>query len=105
MTQSTEQQPLTVSQMEDALNQLHVHCDLALEDNYRMICVRGSLHDLGFHGADCDQIMQAIYNHGFTYCFDPSFPTADGHRVSADVCYWGPDQLKSRLPRTFWKGI
>lgn len=92
---------LTNEQVKEAVEQMKVHCDLKMP-NYEMVSARGVLHELGY-GADVEQVLQAIYNEGFTYCFDPYFKSSNGlgdggmEYPSADVCYWGPDQLKSRL--------
>ena len=87
---------LTNKQIKEAIEQMKTHCDLAYHDNYRMLSARGCLYELGYE-ADCEQILKALYDNGFSYCLDSSFRTKDGEYVSDSVCYWGPDQLKSRL--------
>lgn len=96
------QEPLTNEQLDDALKQLHTHCQLEMEKPIRdqeFLSVRASLYTLGFHGEDAQQVMDAIYAHGFTYCFDSEY----GTKPNEMACYWMPDQLKSRLPFSFWK--
>jgi len=103
----TQQQKLTNEQIEDAVKQLRTHCALEMEKparDWQYMCVRGILHDLGYHGEDTVQIMDAIYDHGFTYCFDPDYQHANSDTYpSADSCYWMPDQLSSRLPGWLYK--
>lgn len=99
---------LTKDQLNEAIDQMKVHCDLAMPE-YSPVCARGVLNDLGY-GADVEQVLQALYDGGFQYCLDPQFsathfdpnnPKAVNNMVtdypSPDACYWGPDQLKSRL--------
>lgn len=83
-----------------AINQMIISCELK-QQNYEMVCARGLLNELGF-GADADQIIDFIYDGGFTNCLDPSkattsYPDFKPEYPSADVCYWGPDQMSSRL--------
>lgn len=87
---------MRTSQVLEAIEQMKVHCDLAMSD-YRGLSARGTLYELGYHGEDAEQILKALYDGGFTYCLDRKFATKDGEFPSADVCIWGPDQLKSRL--------
>jgi hypothetical protein len=101
---------LNHDEMNEALVSLKSYCDSKMSP-YTLISVRHSLRTLGYHNGDLDQLMQAIYDHGFRYCFDPQFKCSDGIPGSdkqvyptSDVCYWGPDQLKSRLPMSFWQG-
>lgn len=97
---------LTKEQKQDALNQLRTHCKLEMEKPSRdqqFLSVRSSLYTLGFHGEDCTQVMDAISEHGFRYCFDHEYEQSDGTYPRADVCYWMPDQLESRLPLYFWR--
>jgi len=89
---------LNGDQLNEAIEQMKVHCDLAMPE-YSPVCARGVLNDLGY-GADVEQVLQHIFDGGFTYCLDPHYhksPSNDLGPVSGDVCYWGPDQLKSRL--------
>lgn len=93
---------MTKDQIKDAIEQMKVHCDLKM-DGYQMVSARGALHELGFHGEDAEEVLQAIHHGGFTNCLDHHFksggvyPDFTPEYPSADVCYWGPDQLKSRL--------
>lgn len=87
---------MTQEQIKEAIEQMKVHCDLAMQD-YRGLSARGTLYELGYHGEDAEQVLQTLYDGGFTYCLDHNFRTKDGEYPSMDVCYWGPDQLKSRL--------
>lgn len=86
---------LTNAQINEAIEQMKTHCDLAMQD-YTPLSARSCLYDLGYE-ADAEQILKALYDGGFTYCLDRSFRTKDGDILTDDVCFWGPDQLKSRL--------
>jgi len=100
---------LTDTQVYEAIGQMCVHCTL-LEPTYTPVSARGALYELGYHGADAEQIIDHIAAGGFTYCldpriaathYDPNNPAAVNGMVTdkpgAQACYWGPDQLKSRL--------
>lgn len=86
---------LTNAQIKEAIEQMKTHCDLAMPE-YRYLSARECLYELGYE-ADVEQILQELYNGGFTYCLDSSFRTKDGEYTPDSACYWGPDQLKSRL--------
>jgi len=91
---------LTTDQIREAVEQMKSHCDL-LMGNYEMVSARSALYTLGYNQEDAEQVLQTLYEGGFTYCLDPDYHrsprTDDQGRISSDVCYWGPDQLKSRL--------
>jgi len=63
---------------------------------YQSVTARGVLYTLGFED-DGDQILTAIGEAGFNYCLDRTVATHDGEYPSQDVCWWGADQLESRL--------
>jgi hypothetical protein len=94
---------VTESQIHDAIRQMIVHCDLRMEQgDYPMMSARSTLYELGFEGEACEEIIRHIAEGGFTYCLDHTIPMtghhdAQGERPHRDVCYWGPDQLASRL--------
>lgn len=101
---------LTDSQVLEAIEQVRVHCRNAMETDYHSISMRGALYTLGFVEAEADQVIQKVADSGFTYCLDPSieathFSPDDPRAVNGMVtdrpseaaCYWGPDQLLSRL--------
>lgn len=101
-------------QLNEAIDQMKVQCDLKMA-TYEPASARAVLHELGYDGDDVEQVLQRIYDGGFTYCldsrfeathYDPDNPRAVGgmvtDRPSADACYWGPDQLKSRLDSLFY---
>lgn len=90
---------MTKDQIREAITQMKTHCEIKMPA-YEMISARGALYELGFHGEDAEEVLEALFEGGFTYCLDPHFhrsPRADEGPISADVCYWGPDQLLSRL--------
>jgi len=43
------------------------------------------------------EIVPAIARGGFTYCLDHTIADGHGGHYDRDVCYYGPDQLRSRL--------
>ena len=86
---------LSTEQIHDAIRQMLVSCELKMKD-YEPMTARGTLYSLGFHGEDCEQILRYIADGGFNYCLDPEYHEGE-QRISLDVCYWGPDQLASRL--------
>lgn len=107
---------LTKQQIEEAVVQMKTSCDLKMK-GYEPVSARGLLNELGF-GGDADQVLEYLFEGGFTYCLDPKFaathfdpnnPEAVNGMVTdhapARACYWGPDQLKSRLEWVlpFWK--
>jgi hypothetical protein len=99
MNNDTRRKPLTTDQVREAVQQMRVHCDLKMVD-YELVSARAALYELGYHGEDAEQVLKALYDGGFTYCLDVDYHTSprdnDGP-ISPDVCYWGPDQLRSRL--------
>lgn len=90
---------LTTEQVHEAIEQMLVDCDLKME-NYESVSARGTLRSLGYDGENLEQVLQFIFDGGFTYCLDRQYhvsPSNDPGPISQDVCYWGPDQLASRL--------
>jgi hypothetical protein len=88
---------LTEDQCNEAIAQMLTSCDLAMAE-YRPLSARLVLTELGY-SEHMEQILAYIAAGGFDYCLDRTIP-ASGHNnefPSQDVCYWGPDQLKSRL--------
>jgi hypothetical protein len=95
------------AQINEAIEQMKTHCELKMV-NYEPISARSCLYELGYHGEDTEQVLQRIYDGGFTVCLDSHFksqgvyPDFTPEYPSPDVCYWGPDQLKSRLDSLFY---
>jgi hypothetical protein len=70
---------------------------------YPMVSVRSLANKLGF-SEQIDAILAACAEGGFTYCLDHTIEATsysgngmESSYPSRDVCYWGPDQLRSRL--------
>jgi hypothetical protein len=91
------------SQIKEAITQMIVQCDLHMPA-YDMLSARGVLYELGYSEEQTDDVLAYIAAHGFDYCLDHRIECSNGDPVkpgrtypSSDVCYWGPDQLKSRL--------
>jgi hypothetical protein len=93
---------LTKAQVDEAIEQLKVQCDLKMAD-YESLSARSGLNELGYAADDVDQVINTIAERGFNYCLDSHVKCSSGvagggeEYPSPDVCYWGPDQLKSRL--------
>jgi len=98
---------LTEEQVQEAVHQMVAHCHLLMEQynagigEYETVSAVGVLYTLGFE-ADVEQILQHIAAGGFNYCLDPSIlmhSQVDGNDMypSRQACYWGADQLESRL--------
>jgi hypothetical protein len=92
---------LTEDQVIEAVHQVMVTCDLKMAD-YEAVSLRSALAECGYRGEQAQQVINHVAAGGFDYCLDPSIPMtghhdAQGEKPSYEVCYWGPDQLKSRL--------
>lgn len=90
---------LTDAQVLEAIEQVKVTCDLYMPA-YTPISMRSGLRTCGYDSDDVDQVIRYCYDNGFTNCLDHSVLShgvSPPEYPSADVCFWGPDQLKSRL--------
>lgn len=78
------------------------------EGSYSFLSLRAALQNsppngLGLSAEDTDCVIRYTASHGFSYCLDPIISCRD--HISGDdpifpdidVCYWGIDQLISRL--------
>lgn len=96
----------------DAILQMISHTQNSMEltkqgvKEYEMCSARGVLYTLGYSSLDVTEILTYIHENGFSYCLDYEFPSnalkADGETTETiypdqQVCYWGADQLNSRL--------
>lgn len=87
---------LNDSQIKEAIAQVQVQCEL-LMSNYEMVSLRSALDSLGYGSEDAQQVIDYCADHGFNYCLDYTVKHNDGHLPEQTFCYWGPDQLSSRL--------
>lgn len=92
---------LTDTQVTEAIEQMLVQCDLAME-TYKMLSARSVLRELGYGDEDTMQVLRFIAAGGFDYCLDAEIRMTGHHDARGEfpdwqVCYWGPDQLASRL--------
>lgn len=92
---------MTEDQKVEAIKQMLTSCELAMPE-YRLLSARGTLIELGYHGEDLEEVIRFIADGGFDYCLDPHIRMTGHHEAQGefpvpDVCYWGPDQLASRL--------
>lgn len=93
---------MTEDQKVQAIKQMIVECDLAYADHYRMVSARSVLRRLGYLPNESQEVIEFIAERGFDYCLDETIPSKAYpdfklEYPSQDVCWWGPDQLKSRL--------
>jgi hypothetical protein len=99
---------LTDTQVDEAIKQMKSDCQLSVEKykqgvgEYESLSARMVLRRLGFDTADTLQVLQAIAARGFDYCLDAHIPMTGHHEAQGEypdwqVCYWGADQLLSRL--------
>jgi hypothetical protein len=99
---------LTKEQIKEAIDQMKVSCDLAYANDYEMVSARSVLNELGY-GDDVEQILIAISEAGFNYCLDSHIKHNSANKEipqeypDQQVCWWGPDQLKSRLESIAWQ--
>lgn len=99
---------LTEDQTNEAVGQMIVYCRNSMEEykagvtDYESVSARGVLRTLGYDGEDLEQVLRHIADGGFDYCLDHHIAMTGHHDArgefpSRDVCYWGADQLESRL--------
>jgi hypothetical protein len=86
----------------EAIQQVIVTCELKMV-NYEMVSLRSALYECGYTQPQADDVIRYAAKHGFGYCVDSMIAIKDmddpsiARRPSPDSCYWGPDQLASRL--------
>src|SRR5262245_19405957 len=99
---------MTEEQVKEAIEQMKSDCQLSVEKykagvgEYESLSARMVLRRLGFDTADTLQVLQGIAARGFDYCLDAEIPMTGLHEAQGEhpdwqVCYWGADQLLSRL--------
>jgi hypothetical protein len=95
---------LKVEQIKEAVAQMISYCEDIEQTNYHSVSARGVLYTLGYTPEDAEQILPLLAADGFEYCLDPAVECNSGDpdnpgRIHPPefACYWGPDQLKSRL--------
>jgi len=93
---------MTKEQIGEAVDQMRSFCaDMEAGNDYTSIPARGVLYKLGYTNDEADEVLKAIHAEGFSYCLDSMFPSKDGEgtfgHTPMTACYWGPDQLRSRL--------
>jgi hypothetical protein len=85
-------------EIKSAIEDVKKLCDVKM-DGYKMVSLRSALRELKIEE---QPVIDYVSKHGFTYCLDYTIAATDHfegntEKPSQDVCYWGPDQLKSRL--------
>jgi hypothetical protein len=84
--------------IEEAIQQAQAFCRFKEERReFDPISLRGVLYDLGYGIDQVEHVLKTCADRGFWYCLDAAVPHQDGHYPAQSVCYWGPDQLRSRL--------
>jgi hypothetical protein len=87
--------------VKEALQQIRDEAMRLEDEPYEFVSVRSIALKLG-HKKLLPQILTAVADGGFDYCMDPDIPMTGAHEANGEypdpnVCYWGPDQLRSRL--------
>lgn len=95
--------------IEEAIEAVKDLCD-EYQHEYKPVSMRSALEVLGYDNTQQNAIIKYVASKGFTYCldpiiaathFDPNNPRAVNDMVTDTpdygACFWGPDQLKSRL--------
>jgi hypothetical protein len=86
----------------DAIEKVKAICD-HYADGYRAISMRSGLTEAGYSREQIPPVLEYVAAHGFEYCLDYTIACSSGttgkprSRPDQAVCWWGPDQLKSRL--------
>jgi hypothetical protein len=91
---------MTEEKIHEAMGQMLTHCQILEATDYHSVSARGVLNTLGYDREEQDAVIQALYDGGFNYCLDPMFPskTRGVDEPTPDfACFWGPDQLRSRV--------
>lgn len=88
---------MTEDEIKSAIEDVKKLCDEYM-NGYQMVSLRSALNALDI---DPVPVIKYVAEHGFDYCLDStvkcsSWNTTPEYPIQ-DVCYWGPDQLKSRL--------
>lgn len=91
--------------IDQAIEEVKRLCD-DYQAEYRPVSLRSALVTLGYDSEEIDIVITDVWHRGFTYCldhtkmatgyFDPGHNRKNEY-PAPEVCYWGPDQLKSRL--------
>lgn len=89
------------SEIHNALDRLMAECEQR-QAKYIMTSARSGLVALGYNSEEQDEIIRFIAAGGFDYCLDPKIVMTGHHEAAGEkpnwqVCYFGPDQLLSRL--------
>lgn len=97
-------------QIQKAIDRVITLCGERTRNGYKATSVRSALRDLEYESSDIEEIIDFVAEGGFTYCmdprieathFDPNNPRAVNGMVTDRpqefACFWGPDQVASRL--------
>jgi len=102
---------MTTGEISDAIRQCIAHCrNREQEVGYEFLSVRKCLYILGYDQAQADEVIRYCAYRGFSRAIDPIvestyFSPNDKNAVNNmvteypnyDDCFWGIDQLRSRL--------
>jgi hypothetical protein len=100
---SVTESELTEDQVIEAVGQMLVQCELKMAPGaYEAVSARSILRELGYEGEKAYSVLLFIAEGGFDYCLDHEIAMTGHHEARHEypdhnVCYWGPDQLESRL--------
>lgn len=105
---------MTGAEIREVIEAMIRTCGALIERNkageirYPFVSARNLIIEVG---RDPDEVLPCIAQAGFDYCLDSAIPCSTGvggdagrkERPSQDVCYWGADQMKSRLDAIIWR--
>jgi hypothetical protein len=98
MDNTNQEESMTRKQIIEAVAQARSHCRLQEEiGEFTPISLRGVLYTLGYDSYQAECVIRFVAAQGFNYCVDPWITNPSGERPPEFTCYWGPDQLRSRL--------
>lgn len=66
------------------------------ELRYTMFSARSVLVHLNLDKHEQDEVLDYMHKNGFAHCLDPRYPS-NNERTPEHACWWGVDQLRSRL--------
>jgi hypothetical protein len=87
----------------EAIEKVKALCDAYYADGYQPVSMRSGLTASGYDREQIREVLAYVAARGFEYCLDYTIECSSGttdkprSRPDQQVCWWGPDQLKSRL--------
>lgn len=94
---------MTEEKIHLAIGKMIAACDAKMATGkYPMVSARSVLRELDYDASDQQTVLLHIAAGGFDYCLDHTIVMSGHHEGRGEkpdhaVCWWGPDQLASRL--------